>query len=129
MLQIKRIVNELMSSNCYVIFDDTQYKGCIVVDPGTEKCDQLLNFFKKTNLYPEYVFLTHEHTDHTWGCNTLIEKFDCKIVCSAACNTALPFEGCMYFQFYYDNPNYEYNVKKSGYHFGRNWLYVGMEQS
>lgn len=66
----------------------------------------------KNAIFPEYIILTHEHTDHTWGCNTLLDKYNSKIVCSRFCRDALPKEGRAYFQFYYDDSNYEYAVKK-----------------
>jgi len=56
--------------------------------------------------------LTHEHTDHTWGCNTLIDKYNCKVVCSNACKSALPFQGGVYFQLYYNDADYVYHVKR-----------------
>ena len=60
-----------------------------------------------------YIFLTHEHTDHTWGVNALLERYpSVKVICSELCKEALPREAKAYFQFYYDDPNYTYNVKR-----------------
>ena len=37
------------------------------------------------------------------------------MVCSELCKAALPREAKTYFQFYYDDPNYSYNVKRVDY--------------
>jgi len=109
MLHIQCILNELMSSNSYIIYSDNCDR-CIVVDPGSEKCIDIIHFLDEKKLSPEYIFLTHEHTDHTWGCNTLKEKYAAKIICSQACHANLRSAGNAYFRFYYDDPNYEYKV-------------------
>lgn len=104
-----------MNSNSYLIFDEEFKNKCIVVDPASEKCEALVSFCSNEKLTPEYVILTHEHTDHTWGCNTLIDKYDAKVICSQSCKEALPLEGDAYFRFYYDDPEYHYAVKRVDY--------------
>jgi glyoxylase-like metal-dependent hydrolase (beta-lactamase superfamily II) len=111
MLVIERFINELMNSNCYIIYEDTN-PDCIIVDPATENCREIFEYMSIKKIEPKYIILTHEHTDHTWGCNTIIDKYDSKVICSFKCKEALPKEGRTYFQFYYDNPDYEYSVKK-----------------
>ena len=114
MIKVQRFINELMSSNCYIIYDDI-LKRSIVVDPASEKCLNEIEFIDNNRLTVDYILLTHEHTDHTWGCNILIEKYEPKVICSEACKIALPKEGQSYFSFYYDNPEYHYVVKKVDY--------------
>lgn len=111
MLHVERFVNELMSSNCYIIWDDTLLR-CLVVDPASEKSRQEIEFIEKNNLILDYIILTHEHTDHTWGANALIDAFSPIVVCSQACKEALPKEGQMYFRLYYDDTDYSYNVQR-----------------
>lgn len=110
MLQVERFVNQLMNSNCYIIYDN-ESNHCLVIDPGSEQCIEEIAFFEKKNLIPEYVILTHEHTDHTWGCNTLFEKYGAKIVCNKICGERLNKESNAYFLFYYDNPDYSYKIE------------------
>lgn len=100
-----------MASNCYVIWDDILLH-CLVVDPASEKSSREIEYIKTHNLILDYIILTHEHTDHTWGTNALIETFSPKVICSQACKDALPKEGQMYFRLYYDNSEYSYNVQK-----------------
>ncbi len=82
---IETIPNKPVDSNSFVIY--MQEEGpCIIIDPGTEDCTDLIKFIKKTKLKPEYIFLTHEHFDHIWGVNKLKELYSCKIVCSLDCS-------------------------------------------
>lgn len=112
MTKVESFSNELMSSNCYVIYDDVT-KKCIVIDPGSQYSKREIDFINKFGYTLDYVLLTHEHTDHTWGCNAIIEHYPtAKIACSEACAKELPKAGDMYFRLYYDDPNYHYNVKK-----------------
>lgn len=111
MLKIQRFINELMSSNCYVVYDE-EYEDCIVIDPGSEKCLQEQSFFEAERVKPSFVLLTHEHTDHTWGINTLIDLFNPQVICSKICAKNLEKEFNAYFRFYYDDLDYTYNVKK-----------------
>jgi hydroxyacylglutathione hydrolase len=83
-VQISRIINEPISSNCYIL----HIKGlseCIIVDPGTSDTSVIQNFLKQHELHADYIILTHEHFDHIWGVNNLKEIYDCQIVCSATC--------------------------------------------
>ena len=112
MLKIERFINELMTSNCYVVYDEDT-KRCLVIDPASEKSIREIQFIEKKGLALDYIILTHEHTDHTWGVNALLEKFPLtKVICSELCKSALPKEAKVYFQLYYDDSNYSYNVKR-----------------
>lgn len=111
MVHIRQFANQLMSSNGYVAYQDG-LRSCLVIDPGSEKSEDMIRFMDERGLEPEYILLTHEHTDHTWGVNALLERYDTRVVCSAACKKALPREGRTYFLFYMDNAEYEYAVKR-----------------
>lgn len=115
MLKVERFVNELMSSNCYIIMDEA-LEHCICIDPASEKSEREINLIEGNGLMLDYILLTHEHTDHTWGVNSLLGKYpSAKVVCSELCKEALPREAKAYFQFYYDDPNYSYNVERVDY--------------
>lgn len=109
MIRVERFVNELMSSNCYLLVDEVSMH-CICIDPGSEKSLREIDYIEKNGLTLDYIILTHEHTDHTWGCNALVEKFGAKVVCSEVCKQNLANEFQAYFLLYYDNPDYRYNV-------------------
>jgi hydroxyacylglutathione hydrolase len=81
---VERIPNKPIDSNSFIIY--TQENGkCIIIDPGSEDCSDLIGFIEKRGLNPEYIFLTHEHFDHIWGVNKLKDIYKCKIVCSTVC--------------------------------------------
>lgn len=112
MIKVERFINELMTSNCFVIIDN-ETKKCIIVDPASEKSEVVIDFINKELLQPEYIILTHEHTDHTWGCNSLTDRYDkIRIICSDDCKKALSKEGSSYFQFYLNKVDYKYEINK-----------------
>jgi len=85
-LIIKRIINNPIDSNCFVIYQ-LNYSGCIIVDPGSKDCSELISFITKKKLNPEYIILTHEHFDHIWGVNELRSNYvDVKIIASQLCS-------------------------------------------
>lgn len=115
MIKVERFVNELMSSNCYIVSDEAS-KHCICIDPASEKSLREIEYIENNGLTLDYIILTHEHTDHTWGVNALIDKYpDVKVICSEQCKQALNKEAKVYFQLYYDNPDYLYNVRRVDY--------------
>jgi len=110
MLKVERFVNELMTSNCYLVYDDDT-KKCIVIDPGSEQSLKEIAFIEEHHLQLDYVIITHEHTDHNWGVNALREKYySSKMICSEVCNKNVKRTNRTYFLFYYDNPDYRYEI-------------------
>lgn len=115
MIKVERFVNQLMTSNCFVVIDD-EVKRCVCIDPASEKSEREINLIEKNGLTLDYILLTHEHTDHTWGVNALLEQYpSAKVICSELCKEFLPREAKAYFQLYYDDPNYSYNVVRVDY--------------
>jgi glyoxylase-like metal-dependent hydrolase (beta-lactamase superfamily II) len=93
-----------------VIYDEST-KHCIVIDPGSEKSDREISFIREHNLKLDYVFVTHEHSDHNWGVNALMEAIgDASLVCSGECAKRVNKQFKAYFLLYYDDPNYYYNL-------------------
>ena len=110
MLKIERFVNELMTSNCYIVADEAS-KHCVCIDPASEKSLREIDYIEKNGLTLDYIILTHEHTDHNWGVNSLREHFsECKLVCSEPCNKYVKKTNRAYFLFYYDDPDYRYEI-------------------
>jgi glyoxylase-like metal-dependent hydrolase (beta-lactamase superfamily II) len=83
-LIVKTIKNNPIDSNCFIIYTNIN-SDCILVDPGTEDCEDLLFFLEQNNLVPNYIILTHEHFDHIWGINKMLELFDSTLICSEKC--------------------------------------------
>ena len=112
MLKIERFVNQLMSSNCYMVVNE-ESKHCLCIDPASEKSEREIAYIEQYGLMLDYIILTHEHTDHTWGVNTLMERYhEAKVICSEICKQNLVKEFQAYFLLYYDNPDYHYTVCK-----------------
>lgn len=89
-MELKQIKNTPVDSNCYVVYDKAQGNECVVVDPGSEKNELLLEFLLKENLCPQYIILTHEHFDHCLGVEGLRVKYpQVKLVCSTECSNAV----------------------------------------
>lgn len=112
MVSVKRFINQLMTSNCYLVVDEAS-RRCLCIDPASEKSDREIAYIEDMGLQLDYIILTHEHTDHTWGVNALLAQYPiAKVICSSLCRDALPKEAKAYFQLYFDDPNYTYNVER-----------------
>lgn len=108
-LEVKQFENQLMKSNCYIVVDWTS-KTCVVIDPASEKSEREIEYIETNGLRLDYILLTHEHTDHTWGVNSLKDKYpDSKLVCSELCNKYAKKASHAYFLFYYDS-SYRYEL-------------------
>lgn len=111
-LKVERFINQLMTSNCYIVVDVAS-NHCLCVDPASEKSEREIEFIHLNGLTLDYIILTHEHTDHTWGVNSLTKNFpDAKVICSAVCKDNLPKGSQAYFRYYYNNRNYNYTVNR-----------------
>ena len=109
MLHVERIINQLMTSNCYIVVDEGA-KHCICIDPASEKSEREIAYIEQRGLSMDYIILTHEHTDHTWGVNSLVDRFHPQVICSETCKQNLGMEFQAYFQLYFDDTEYTYNV-------------------
>ncbi|MEG2070281.1 MAG: MBL fold metallo-hydrolase [Bacteroidales bacterium] len=87
--EIVRIINEPISSNCYLLFNKNLNNHCIIVDPGSENAEIITSEIEKFKLVPQYIILTHEHFDHCWSCNDLIKQYNIPIICSENCREAI----------------------------------------
>lgn len=107
---VEKYVNELMTSNCYIVVDE-ESKSCVVIDPGSVKSLREIDYIKSHELTPDYIIISHEHTDHNWGVNALREAFpSIKLVCSEECSKNVAVANKAYFLFYYDDPTYSYEI-------------------
>lgn len=103
-----------MTSNCYIVWDNVTLDA-LVIDPASEHSLQEIEYLTCKDLHLDYIILTHEHTDHTWGVNALLDKYDAKVICSEKCKENLPNAGNTYFRLYYERENYTYAVRQVDY--------------
>ena len=109
-LTVKRLENELMKSNCYIVTDEAS-KSCVIIDPASEKSEREIEYIDNNGLHLDYILLTHEHSDHTWGANALKDKYpDAKIVCSELCEKYAKKSSKAYFLLYYNKKGYRYEL-------------------
>lgn len=81
-MKIRRFINTPVSSNTYLITNDNN-NDCVLVDPGTKGCEDIIDCINNNKLVPIYILLTHSDFDHIWGVNTLKKTFpNIKIVAS-----------------------------------------------
>lgn len=112
MLLIERYINDLFSSNCYVIFDDCTNR-CVIVDPASERACEEIAFIESRKLVLDYILLTHEHADHTLGCGALIEEYpDARILCTKECKKALSKEWDLFNRCYFEKPHVLFEINK-----------------
>lgn len=110
-LMVQRFVNQLMTSNCYIIHN-TISRSCIIIDPGSEKSKNEIKYIEDNKLHPEYIILTHEHTDHNWGVNSLRDQYkEIKLICTVDCEQNISKTNKSYFLFYYNNKDYDYIIE------------------
>lgn len=68
--------------NTYIVYDET--KECVIIDPGNfnEKENNILdNFLKENHLKLVGILNTHNHLDHIFGANYLVNKYNVSMAC------------------------------------------------
>ncbi|HEY5462823.1 MAG TPA: MBL fold metallo-hydrolase [Hanamia sp.] len=88
MIVVKRIENNPIKSNCYIIHIIGE-RYAIIIDPGSYELTPIENYIKDNCLIPELIILTHEHFDHIWGVEQLRSTYGCKLVASNECSDAI----------------------------------------
>lgn len=102
MLEIRRFINNPVPSNTYLI-SIKNTSSCIVIDPGTKDEQELIEYINGNGLTVDYILLTHEHFDHCWGVNKLIEKTVAKVVCTQNCKDKVIQPSNYFNKFYFDS--------------------------
>jgi len=127
-MRIERIINEPVPSNTYILYKEDS-GSCIIIDPGSKCCTSLIEKIEDLHLSPEYILLTHEHFDHIWGCNTIIERYGSKIICSQKCKEKIGVPQNYYNELYYnDSTSYSIsNVFKTVEELGYEFLFDGVK--
>ena len=63
------------ATNCYVVSTGPG-EPCLIVDPGQESIDGVLEIIAEHRLAPAAVLLTHGHIDHVWSVAPVSTRFD-----------------------------------------------------
>ncbi len=97
-----RFVNTPVPSNAYLLIDDTR-KSCVAIDPGSKEQRDMRDFIISHDYSLDYVFLTHEHFDHCWGVNSLLDAFNVKVVSTRLCAEWVGIPMNYFNKLYYDS--------------------------
>lgn len=79
-MNIKTFVVGYVSTNCYVVYDDSG--DAAIIDPG-DSAEKLLGFIRDRGLKLKYIFLTHGHFDHIMAVAEIKNATDALIVIAA----------------------------------------------
>lgn len=64
----------MFQTNCYILAQDNA-KECVVVDPGQDAAEPLIEFLTGSDLAPRAVLLTHGHLDHMWTAQPIADRY------------------------------------------------------
>lgn len=84
-LEVVRFINNPVPSNAFLVVCKEQ-KRCLVIDPGSKDQKDIRDYICENGYSLDYIVLTHEHFDHCWGVNFLLEAFDAKVVATQLCS-------------------------------------------
>ena len=109
-IKVLQFDNVPVPSNTYLFVNEAS-KKCIVIDPGTKEQANVRNYIQKQGLTLDYIILTHEHFDHCWGVNYLLESFPTKVVATRLCSEWVKTPMNYFNQLYY-NSDEMYQIKQ-----------------
>lgn len=109
-LEVVRFVNVPVPSNAFLVVCKEQ-KRCIAIDPGSKEQYDIRDYICKNGYSLDYIVLTHEHFDHCWGVNSLLDVFDAKVVASRLCSEWV-MTPMNYFNKLYFNSEEMYSVRR-----------------
>lgn len=72
-MKVERFLTGILSTNCYVAWNE-QTKEAVIVDPAAYS-KKLAEFLREEGLKPQAVLLTHGHFDHIMGLDALLEEY------------------------------------------------------
>lgn len=72
-MKIEKIVTGIISTNCYILYDE-DLKEAVIVDPAAFP-PSMKNFLVEKELTVKAILLTHAHFDHIMGIDKIIEQY------------------------------------------------------
>ena len=76
MINIERIVCNMLQENCYIVSDESG--ECVIVDCGAyyeEERKAITRYISEHQLKPVHLLCTHGHVDHNFGINTIYDEY------------------------------------------------------
>lgn len=77
---IIRLVLGACFTNCYIVYN-IRTNNCLIIDPADD-AEKIIDNISKNGLNPQYILVTHGHTDHILALGTLKEKYNIPVVIS-----------------------------------------------
>jgi hydroxyacylglutathione hydrolase len=62
------------ATNCYIVAPGPG-EPCLIIDPGQDSIDRVLDLVRERRLVPAAVLLTHGHIDHVWSVAPVTQDF------------------------------------------------------
>lgn len=81
-IKVLRFINTPVPSNTYLLIAGNR---CVVIDPGSKEQFSVREYIIRHRLSLDFIILTHEHFDHCWGVNYLLEFSLAKVVTTKLC--------------------------------------------
>ncbi|WP_270570805.1 MBL fold metallo-hydrolase [Bacteroides eggerthii] len=107
-MKIKRFLNVPVPSNTYIVING---RRCVVIDPGSKKQDEVRDYIQNNGYSLDFIILTHEHFDHCWGVNYLLDYFNPKVIATRLCAEWIQIPQNYFNKLYY-NSEEMYSVKQ-----------------
>ena len=107
-IKVKRFVNTPVPSNTFLLINGNH---CLVIDPGSKVQSTVRKYIQMHALTLDFIILTHEHFDHCWGVNYLLETFPAKVVATKLCAEWVKTPLNYFNQMYY-NSDEMYQIKR-----------------
>lgn len=79
---IDRLVLGMWQANCFIVGDREDGRA-VVVDPGQDGADAVIDRLTRLGLTCEAVLLTHGHLDHLWSAPEVAERLDVPVLLHA----------------------------------------------
>lgn len=83
-IKVVQFTNTPVPSNGFLLIDGER-RNCIAIDPGSKEQSDMRDYIISHDLSLDYIILTHEHFDHCWGVNSLLDAFPAKVVATKLC--------------------------------------------
>ena len=64
-----------MQANCYFVSRNPGTE-CVIIDPGMEAVDKIMDVVREHNVKPAAIFVTHGHFDHMWSASEVAALYD-----------------------------------------------------
>lgn len=73
-MKVESMAVGMISTNCYLLWDETAENAAAIIDPGGD-ADRILHRIEELALHPKMILLTHGHFDHVLGVPAILTAY------------------------------------------------------